>query len=161
MFCLCMRKNANLLHTSVLCFFTVLLLSILYKQLPSQFQLLDRSRLPFGLFFGNLSKNQIICPKYLDARMISNRPFTTVPTVIDIQAKIILLYQRLSQHPIILDLREGFYVKNFRKILHFVVIKCKCSFAIDLSLLVVIQVSNCRDMLKVFVQSLCFLEKLK
>ena len=67
-----MKKNASFLFFGVLCFFTGLFLSILYKQLSSYFQISDHSRLPFWLGFDNLSKNMTICSECLDIFVTSN-----------------------------------------------------------------------------------------
>ena len=79
--CLSMKKNDSFLHFSV--FFTGLLLSILYEQLPSSFSTFCSSRLHFRLIFDNMAKYLIICPQHFDFVIISIRPFTTVPSVIE------------------------------------------------------------------------------
>ena len=78
------KRMLNFFISVYFAFFTVLLLSILYKRLSSWFQISDHSRLPFWLFFNNLSKNLITYPQNLGALMILNRPFTTVSPVIKI-----------------------------------------------------------------------------
>ena len=76
MFCPCLKKNDSFLHFNMLCFFTRLLLLILYKQLSSCFQLSNRSEPSFRQVFDNLSQNLIIFPQHLDVLMISNLQFT-------------------------------------------------------------------------------------
>ena len=59
-------------------FFTVLLSSILYRQLPSCVQLSDRSRLPFLLFFQEKFVN--LSPEFRSSHDIESK----VPTIIEI-----------------------------------------------------------------------------
>ena len=65
-------KNGN--FSVCFAFFTGLLLSILYKQLPPCFQLFDHYRLLFPLIFNNLLKNLKIRFQHLDVLLISSRP---------------------------------------------------------------------------------------
>ena len=49
-----------------------------------QFSTFYSSRLPFRLVFNNLSKNLMTFSQHFDVPVISNRPFTAVPLVIEI-----------------------------------------------------------------------------
>ena len=78
MFYLYMKKKCWFFFISVcfpFFFFTALLLSVLYKQLPSCFQLSDHSRLLFPLVFEHISNILIIYPQNLDAFMMPNLQF--------------------------------------------------------------------------------------
>ena len=70
-FCLCMKQNANFLHSGVLFFFDQVASINLYKEPSSCFQLSNRSRLVFDIF----KKNLIICSQHLDVLMVSNLQF--------------------------------------------------------------------------------------
>ena len=94
-----MKKNGNF-HFSVLCFFYRVASINFVKATVVQFSTFCSSRLPFRLVLSNLSKNLIICPQHFDVLMISNQSYTTIPPVIEIQAKFIPLYTRLSQNPV-------------------------------------------------------------
>ena len=81
---LCMKKNGNFLHFSVLCFFYQLASANSVQAIVVQFSTFCSSRLSFRLVFDNLLKNLIICLQHFDVLGISNRAFTVIPLVIEI-----------------------------------------------------------------------------
>ena len=82
-------KCANFLKFSYFVSYFVILYFVTFSTFCS-------SRLTFQLVFYNLSKNLIICPQHFDVLMILNRPFTTVPSVIEVSVKFTSLIHAIT-----------------------------------------------------------------
>ena len=98
----------TMVNFSVLCFSCQVDSVSSLEAIQVQFSTFCSSRLPFRLVFDNLPKNFDNLSATLNALMTSNSPFTTDLSVIEIEAKLIHLYTKLSQHLVIWDSRESF-----------------------------------------------------
>lgn len=136
----CIWKNSNFVHFSVLCFFYRVAFISSTQTTVIQFSTFLRSRLPFQLVLNNSSKNLVICLQYFDVLMILKGPFAT-----DFPDHWNNSFPYTHDYPS--TLLFGTQDKVFSSWI-LLKVKLKWRFAIDLYLLQI-----------VYLKSLCFLEK--
>ena len=105
-FCLCLKKNVNLLHFSVICFFYHAASINSVQATVVQFSTCCSSSLLFRLNFDNLSKKLIICTQHFDILVISNRPFTKVTPKFKPNSS---PYTRLHPNTLLFETQEIFF----------------------------------------------------